>query len=127
MKCLFAFAILAFSASIVAQDVSSKDQDTTKGRTLYTQCSNWHVKNATTAQIDEANQCVSYIDGFIDGYDPSLKYGCLIGVSFPEMIDAYLEYMEKNPQYLQMSKRFGLEAALSHKFCWHRKEPSKNK
>lgn len=128
MNRMVAVAMLALSASILAQpSPSPKEPDFTKGSYLYRQCRNWRAKNATAAQVDEGNQCLSYIEGFVDGKGPTYKFGCFIGFSYQQMIDAYLEYMEKRPQYLQMSKRLGLDAALTFKFCRYWKEPPSNK
>jgi len=122
-----AFILLACSASMLAQSDSIKEPDNTKGWYLYRQCSNWHVKGATIAQIAEANECLAYVEGFVDGKGPTYKFGCFIGFSYQQMIDAYVEYMEKRPEYLKMSKRLGLDAALTLKFCPYWKEPPKYK
>lgn len=122
-----AFIVLAFSANMLAQAESSATPDTSKGWDLYRRCSSRRVKNADPIQIDEGNECVSYIEGFVDGKGPAYKFGCFIGFTEEQMVDAYLEYMEKNPQYLTMSKRLGLDAALTTKFCRYWKEPPTNK
>jgi hypothetical protein len=96
---------------------TANQKDFTKGADLVQQCSNWGIKNATNLQVDEGNQCLSYIEGFVDGKGPTYKFGCFVGFSYAEMISAYLEYMQKHPDYLQMSKRLGLDAALTVKFC----------
>jgi hypothetical protein len=112
---------------MLSVQASTNGPDSTKGADLYRQCSNWHVRNATTAQIDEANQCLAYIEGFVDGKGPGYKFGCFIGFSYQEMITAYVEYMQKHPESMQMSKRLGLDAALTLKFCPYWKEPPANK
>jgi Rap1a immunity proteins len=109
------------SLSIWGFSASTQRQDFTKVADLYRQCSNWHRENATVAQIDEANQCLAYIEGFVDGKGPTYKYGCFIGFSYEDMIAAYLEYMRKHPDSMQISKRLGLEAALTTKFCFSAK------
>jgi hypothetical protein len=125
---LAALAIFVSSVSISAQSNNSpKGHDFTRGADLYRQCKNWHVKDATTAQIDEANQCLSYIEGFVDGKGPAYKFGCFIGFSYREMIEAYLEYMTKHTDAMQENKRLGLDAALTLKFCPYWEEPPKSK
>jgi hypothetical protein len=118
---------ILLSFSMLSLQVTAKGQDFTKGADLYRQCSNWRVKNATIAQIDEANQCLAYIEGFVDGKGPAYKYGCFIGFSYQDMIAAYLEYMQKHPDDMRTSKRLGLDAALSLKFCPYWKEPPAGK
>jgi hypothetical protein len=117
---LLTLSLVGFSASV-------HGQESPKGTELYRQCSNWHVKNALVEQIDEANQCLAYIEGFVDGKGPTYKFGCFIGFSYQQMIDAYLDYMNNHPDYLKMSKRLGLDAALSLKFCPYWKEPPTGK
>jgi hypothetical protein len=108
---------------MLSVQASANGRDSTKGADLYRQCSNWHARNATNAQIDEANQCLAYIEGFVDGKGPTYKFGCFIGFSYQDMIEAYLEYMQKHPEYMQISKRLGMDAALTIKFCSYWKEP----
>ncbi len=127
VRWLVVVAMLACSVIMLAQPPASAAPDTSKGWDLYRRCSSRRIKNATPVQIDEGNECVSYIDGFVDGKGPAYKFGCFIGFTEDQMVDAYLEYMEKEPQYLTMSKRLGLDAALTTKFCPYWKEPPKNK
>jgi hypothetical protein len=106
---------------------TTKSEDFTKGAYLYRQCRYWGMKGATDTEVDEANQCLAYIEGFVDGKGPTYKFGCFIGASYQEMISAYLEWMPKHPDYLQVHKRLGLDAALTTKFCSGWKEPPKTK
>ena len=106
---------------------TANPKDFTKGTDLVQQCHNWGLKNASNLQVDEANQCLSYIEGFVDGKGPTYKFGCFVGFSYGDMISAYLEYMQKHSDYLQISKRIGLDAALSTKFCPYWKEPPPKK
>jgi hypothetical protein len=122
-----AVSTVLLSLSLVGFSASVDGQEFPKGAELYRQCSNWHMKDATAAQIDEANQCLAYIEGFVDGKGPTYKFGCFVGFSYQQMIDAYLAYMKEHPDYMQMSKRLGLDAALSLKFCPYWKEPPAHK
>jgi hypothetical protein len=111
----------------VGISASVDGQDFPKGAELYRQCSNWHVKNATAVQINEADQCLAYIEGFVDGKGPTYKFGCFVGFSYQQMIDAYLAYMKKHSDSMQASRRLGLDAALSLKFCPYWNEPPAHK
>ncbi len=84
------------------------------------------METVTVGEMDEANQCLSYIEGFIDGKGPEFKYGCLLGISSKDMIEDYLERMKKNSDYMKMSKRLGLNYSLT-KLCLERNQKSVKK
>ncbi len=88
------------------------------------QCESRIIKHPTPAQMDQGNECIAYIEGFVDGKGPEYKFGCFVGFSFDQMAAVYRSYMQAHRDYLQMHKRLGLDAALTLKFCSYWKEPS---
>jgi hypothetical protein len=103
---------LALAVSAGAQTQGVRPYANT-GAFLVEKCHALSVTQPTVAQVEDSDICVSYFEGFIDGrWFTTLKFGCLARVSYPEIVATYLEFMKKNPRYLQMSKHLGLEAAL---------------
>lgn len=85
------------------------------------------MKDPAIAEVVEGNECIAYIQGFVDGKGPTYKAGCFIGFSTDEMATVYLEYMQKHADYLPMSRRLALDEALTTKFCPDWKEPPASK
>jgi hypothetical protein len=87
------------------------------GAFLVEKCRAVSVTQPTVAQVEDSDICVSYFEGFIDGkWFATLKFSCMARASYPEMVTTYLEFMKKNPRYIQMSKHLGVEAALEEKY-----------
>jgi hypothetical protein len=101
----------------------AKAEDFTTGEHLVRRCQSWGIKHPTNGQVDDGNQCLAYIEGFVDGKGPAYKFGCFVGVSYEEMIAAYIEWMRKHPEAMQVHKRLSLDTALSEKFCPYWKAP----
>jgi len=106
------FAAFLLAASLNGQTPGVQPYSIS-GAFLVEKCQAVAVENPSIKQTQDSDICLSYIEGFIDGrWYSTLKFTCLSGVSYPEMVTGYLAYMKKNPQYLRMSKHYGLEAAL---------------
>jgi hypothetical protein len=93
-------------------------ENTTKGFFLYHACQDALIDHPNDEQVRLGDICFSYIEGFIDGEGPVIKYKFFMGVSYQEMASTYVHYMQANKDYLNMSKRMGLEAALKMKY-WY--------
>ncbi len=85
-----------------------------KGRYLYAECRAALVEHPTIEEVERGNICIAYLEGFMDGKTPEYRYGCLFGIPYLKLVADYVERMQKEPRYLDMSKRWGMSAALDY-------------
>jgi hypothetical protein len=109
-----AVVLLVFSGA----DRAASPEDTNKGFFLYHACQAALIDHPNDEQVRLGDICFSYIEGFIDGEGPVIKYKFFMGISYQGMASTYVHYVQEHKDYLNMSKRMGLEAALKTKY-WY--------
>ena len=72
--------------------------------------------NGESANTYEAAICMFYIQGFLDGQDAAGKGACWMSAPYEKIIKAYVAYMEKHPNLMQMDRRVGVLLALGSAF-----------
>jgi hypothetical protein len=109
-----------FLLMLVGKSTSSQApvgiEDDSKGTWLYHYCqvsvrAEDAGKNAEPTDIEDANQCIDYIAGFMDAsYNTTLF--CTGNATTGTLIRIYVNYMQKHPKYRDEQRGIGLLAAL---------------
>lgn len=115
-------SLAALSVSAFGQSANSSPSLST-GNSLYQQCrASIRIVDASGSVPDkdfvDGMQCVSYIEGFLDGYivgaPPKVQVFCIPNntSSFAVFARLYVQYMDKYPKLLDEEKSEGLVGML---------------
>lgn len=73
------------------------------------------LKQASSPDLVNGSYCVGYLNGFLAGLAPASSV-CTHEQPMAAVVQAYVDYMERNPQLLDEDKRVGLRLALQSAF-----------
>ena len=117
---MFLHIALGFSLATSISTSQGVQPKSERGEFLVQQCRATTLAHPNPVEIEQGNMCMAYLEGFVDGRGYQYK-DCMVGHSYTQLVAAYLSYMDKKPTYLKMSKRWGLDAALTT-FCFTPKQ-----
>jgi hypothetical protein len=119
-RMLLPVAVLLLYPLAVSPDAAG---DASRGRTLVKSCEA-ELRLLQPGAIDAASQsdlvsgsyCIGYVNGFLGGLLPTGSAICTAGAPMISVVEAYVRFMERNPQLAEEDKRVGLRQSLEASF-----------
>ena len=108
--------ILALACKAAKSQAPPGIEDDSKGSWLHHSCqasirAEDAGSNANPTDIEDANHCIDYLAGFIDGSSPTTLF-CPGNATVGTLIRIYVNFMQRHPKYRDEQRGIGLIAAL---------------
>lgn len=114
---------LLFLALPSTHTISGIEQNAASGSALMQSCQA-ELRLATSAAVADAvprdligaSYCIGYVNGFVGNVPEHQVSICTREQPMIDLVRVYVDFMQRNPRYLELDKRLGLRSALEEAF-----------